>query len=260
MASKDEIIAKTNAAREARKLAREREAAAIKLQKSARGWLTRLRIGKDIKGVLDDILANEKNATSIELFKAARNYLLFCSPNMEEQELDRAEKLARVLVLSLDHDNPKKSYVAVALNKDLALAWISHMKTLLEFFCRNLNGINIESTIGQRQLSAWLGALIAFTATTTWKVFQKANLQSLKPGMEKLCQTFLTHLSTSPANLMQTMKKILLKGLAGSSSCKSSLRKTTLTAIMTLVTRPTASEKHLSGLILHILSVPGLSI
>ena len=37
MASKEEIIAKTNAAREARKLARDRESAAIRLQKSIRG-------------------------------------------------------------------------------------------------------------------------------------------------------------------------------------------------------------------------------
>ena len=38
MASKEEIIAKTNAAREARKLARDRESAAIRLQRSIRGW------------------------------------------------------------------------------------------------------------------------------------------------------------------------------------------------------------------------------
>ena len=41
------------------------------------------------------------------------------------------KKLARFLVLSLDYDNPKKSYVGVALNKEHALPWISHMKRLL---------------------------------------------------------------------------------------------------------------------------------
>ena len=117
--------------------------------------------------------------------------------------------------------------------------------------------MNVESVNGQRQLSAWLGALTAFTGTATWKVFQKPSLQNLAPGMEKLCQTFLSHLLTS-ASLMQTMKKLLLKGLAGNSSCKSLLKKTALTAILTLVTRPTLTEKHLSSLILQILSVPGL--
>ncbi len=132
MASKDEIIAKTNAAREARKLARDREIAAVRLQKSARGWLTRLRIGKNIRDELDQFLAQPKNMTSIELFKTVRNYLLFCShKSNQEDELNRMEKLARILVLSLDHDNTKKSYVGVALNKEYALTWISHMKSLL---------------------------------------------------------------------------------------------------------------------------------
>ncbi len=118
--------------------------------------------------------------------------------------------------------------------------------------------MNVESQIGQRQLSAWLGVLVAFTATTTWKVFQKPQLQSLAPGMEKLCQTFLSHLLNSAA-LMKTLKRLLLHGLAGSSTCKSLLKKTALTAIMTLVTRPTLTEKHLSSVILQILSIPGLT-
>ena len=118
--------------------------------------------------------------------------------------------------------------------------------------------MNVESANGQRQLSAWLGALLNFTAMTTWNVFQKPALSSLTPGMEKLCQTFLSHLLTGSANLMQTMKILLLKGLAGSASCKSNLKKTTLTAIMSLITRPSLKEKHLSAMILHIFSVPGL--
>ena len=52
----------------------------------------------------------------------------------QHQELDRTEKLARMLVQSLDHDNPKHSYVGVALNRDHSLAWISHMKSLLGMY------------------------------------------------------------------------------------------------------------------------------
>lgn len=132
MATKEEVIAKTNAAREARKLTRDRENAAIRLQKNTRGWLTRIRIAKNLRSNLDTILAEPKNFTSIELFKVVRNYLNFCaSEASRDLELDRMEKLARILVLSLDHDTPKKSYVGVALNKDHALSWISHMKVLL---------------------------------------------------------------------------------------------------------------------------------
>ena len=135
--SKEEIIAKTNAAREARQLARDREAAAIQLQKITRGWLTRLKIGNDVKEKLDSMLASPKNVNCIELYKSLRVYLLFCrreesvSVYVETAEFGRLEKIARFLVLSLDNDNPKKSYVGVALNKEHALAWISHMKTLL---------------------------------------------------------------------------------------------------------------------------------
>ena len=66
-------------------------------------------------------------------------------------------------------------------------------------------------------------------------------------------------LLTGPASLMQTMKTLLLKGLAGSASgSNSNLKKSTLTAILTLITRPSLTEKHLSAMILHIFSVPGL--
>ena len=75
---------------------------------------------------------NPNLATSIEVFRICRHYLLFCPTIAKShKELDRTEKLARMLVQSLDHDNPKKSYVGVALNRDHSLAWISHMKSLL---------------------------------------------------------------------------------------------------------------------------------
>ena len=255
MASKEEIIAKTNAAREARKLAREREAAAIHVQKCVRGWLVRLRIGKEIRQNLDKLLAQEQ-PISVELYKSVRRYQMVCRPQIcHESEFDRLDKLARVLIMSLDHEDPKKSYVGVALNKDHALSWISHMKSLLATFCHNISLINPESSNGQKHLSSWLGALTAFTKTTAWKVFQKPEYSALAKGMEKLTQTFLTHLTTS-ASMMQIMKGILLKGLA--KGYESHLKKTVLIAIMTLVTRPMPTEKHLSALIIHILSVPGL--
>jgi ubiquitin-protein ligase E3 B len=123
-------------------------------------------------------------------------------------------------------------------------------------FCSNLATVNIDSSAGQRQLSAWLGVLIAFTGTATWKVFKKPELSSLAPGMEKLCQTFLSHLVSS-ASLMQRLRTVLLKGLAGPTG-SSIIKKTVLTAVLTLAVRPIASDKQVSGLVLHILSVPGL--
>ena len=69
-----------------------------------------------------------------------------------------------------------------------------------ELFCKNISLVNVESANGQRQLSAWLGALLNFTATTTWNVFQKPAFSKLAPGMEKLCQAFLSHLLTGKQN------------------------------------------------------------
>ena len=252
MASKEEIIAKTNAAREARKLARDREAAAIHVQKCVRGFLVRLRIGKEIRQNLDVKLLEDQPKNSLELYKSVRRYQSVCRPQIRhESEFDRLDRLARVLILSLDQEDPKKSYVGVALNKDHVQSWISHMKSLLATFCHNISLINPESSQGQKHLSSWLGALTAFTKTTAWKVFQKPEYSALAKGMEKLSQTFLTHL-TSSASMMQIMKSILLKGLAKGS--ESHLKKTVLMAIMTLVTRPMPTEKHLSALIIHILS------
>ena len=89
MASKEEIIAKTNAAREARKLAREREAAAIHVQKCVRGWLVRLRIGKEIRQNLDKLLAQEQ-PISVELYKSVRRYQMVCRPQIcHESELGK---------------------------------------------------------------------------------------------------------------------------------------------------------------------------
>ena len=72
--SKEEVIAKTNAAREARQLARDREAAAVQLQKITRGWLTRLKIGNDVKEKLDSMLASPKNVNCMGFFESAHKY------------------------------------------------------------------------------------------------------------------------------------------------------------------------------------------
>ena len=130
------------------------------------------------------------------------------------------------------------------------------LKSFPALFCTNISQIKLDSTIGQNQLSAWLGALVAFTATTTWKVFQKPSLANLAPGMEKLCQTFLSHLVAS-ADLMRTMKLVMMKGTSGNVI---NLKKTAITAIVTITTRPALTEKHLNSLILYTFSIPGMLI
>lgn len=48
---------------------------------------------------------------------------------------ERLERLCRYLLASLESESPKLSYIGVALNKDLSITWIRHMKLLLYKCC-----------------------------------------------------------------------------------------------------------------------------
>ena len=68
-----------------------------------------------------------------------------------------------------DSDSPKTSYVGVALTKDHAIVWISHMKKLLSLCLEQLSlaGSKLDSVSGvasAKHLSSWLSFLVAFTS------------------------------------------------------------------------------------------------
>lgn len=258
--SKEAFLASTKAAREARKMERQREMAVVLLQSSTRGWLTRLKLDREMKVELDKIISKTSNFNSLEFYTKLKNYVTFCHPQ-KVSETERLEKVARLLVQSLEEESPKKSYVGVALNKDHALAWISHMKTLLGLFSGRLsNSMQLESASGQRHLSAWLGALVAFTSTATWRLLKAPNMAKLETGMDRLCQNFLGHLVHS-AGLLQALKGVLLNGLCGPTG-KNILKRGALMAALTLAVRPVVagnmSDNLLSLFLVQVLSVPGL--
>ncbi len=64
-----------------------------------------------------------------------------------------------------DSENPKMSYVGVALTKDHALVWISHMKILLTLGLEQLSlAGSVSGAASAKKLSAWLSFLVAFTS------------------------------------------------------------------------------------------------
>jgi hypothetical protein len=99
--SKEAFLESTKAAREARKAGRDREKAAVKLQSAIRGWLTRIRIEKDVRKNVDSVFgtgSDKPTATALEMYRMARNFLIFCKPR---KDTDRLERICRVLVTSL---------------------------------------------------------------------------------------------------------------------------------------------------------------
>lgn len=48
---------------------------------------------------------------------------------------ERLERLCRYLLASLESESPKFSYIGVALNKELSISWIRHIKLLLYKCC-----------------------------------------------------------------------------------------------------------------------------
>lgn len=71
---------------------------------------------------------------SVDVYHAASRFLsLFKEKSPAYSE--RLEYLCRYLLASLESENPKLSYIGVALNKDHSIAWIRHIKLLLYRCC-----------------------------------------------------------------------------------------------------------------------------
>lgn len=71
---------------------------------------------------------------STDVYYAASRFLSLFKENSPAYS-QRLEHLCRYLLASLESENPKLSYIGVALNKDLSIAWIRHIKLLLYKCC-----------------------------------------------------------------------------------------------------------------------------
>ena len=281
MSNREAVLAEAKAAREARKADREKDVAVIKIQSIVRGFLQRRNLEKETKGNVDKLAhkdlenseteSQELKPTAIELYNITQRYLTFSAKSLLEDrkcdpdDLDRFERLCRVISGTLKEDSPKYSYISIAINKDKtkARSFIEHLKMLLAIACKQLNiktnGLRLDNRRGQKISATLLSLLLFFTNTNTWQMLQNPKFSALTAGMKILCKTLIEHLVNN-GQLFQNLKSFLLFGLAKGG--KAVLPKTSLVAAMTLAVRPIIemnfSDKTVSLFLLHILSVPGI--
>ena len=199
MSHREAFLAETKAAREARKADRNREIAAVKIQSTLRGWLQRTRLEKEIIGKVDNIskkvsqsvdgagVSEEQKPTALELYHVTQSYLAFAARSLVDEskkcaaeDLDRFERMCRIISGTLKEESPKYSYISMAINKDKykARAFIEHLKKLLTIGCKQLNirsnGLRLDNRRGQKISATLLGLLLFFTNTNTWQMLQNS--------------------------------------------------------------------------------------
>lgn len=170
---------------------------------------------------------------------------------------DRLERLCRYLIASLESESPKTSFIGVALNKDLSIPWIRHIKLLLYECCEHMQKLKPENHSESVSLALYLHTLVAFTSPNTWALLKSKTLASFKTGMTQLCSNIMGVLVQK--GFFQALRTVLIKG-----TCRTHviLKPISLKAIVTLSTRPLISgnfsENLLSMFVVQILSMPAL--
>lgn len=97
---------------------------------------------------------------------------------------------------SLESDSIKLSYIGVALSKEHAIAWISHVKDILWKCCDYLDDLRPEFPADMRTILLYLHTLVTFTSTSTWILLRAKHMEMLKPGLNQLCANIMGHLFT----------------------------------------------------------------
>jgi len=111
---------------------------------------------------------------------------------------------SRYIVLSLDNDSLKFSYISVALTKDHAINWISHVKEILSICLNYLTNLQQKSS-DSSFLHTLLHMIVSFTSTSQWcAIHSSSSLQGLKAGLERLAENFVAHLLNE--NVFNTMQ------------------------------------------------------
>lgn len=174
-------------------------------------------------------------------------------PGQEE----RFGKLLRYVVTSLGSDNPRTSYIGVFLVKEHSVAWVRHIKRLVGRASILLGGLTTDHPDYHKQSAFLVLVLISFTATNTWRILKNKALANLAPHMNQICHSVAG--SIIEKGLMKHLNTLLLNGLAGS---KLKMKRTTLSAVMSLALRPVEYSSYSASLVstylLNILSVPGI--
>ncbi|KAH1003133.1 ubiquitin-protein ligase E3B isoform X1 [Dendroctonus ponderosae] len=247
---KGDFLELTKAAREERALEKRREAAAVLLQASVRGWLARLKFAGAILEEFDRALPDQCTKPAPEVYQLGVRLLLVWRKG---RDTERFAKLCRYLVASLDCDSPKLSYVGVALGKEHVLQWIAHMNRVLWTCCVYLNDLKPELAADMKAIVLFLHVLVAFTSTNTWAVLKIKAMAPLRGGMNQLCANLMGQLFHKGFYLV--LKGLLIRGLGR-------LKAASVSAVITLGLRPLVSanfsDKFMTIFLINVLAVPAL--
>ncbi|XP_060881517.1 ubiquitin-protein ligase E3B [Metopolophium dirhodum] len=229
--SKMQFIEQTRAARVERANDRKREQSAILVQSLVRGWLVRKRTRNLILQQFDEMFENINDLKpAITVYLSVKKFLTYWD---EKRDRQRFEKLCRYIILSLECDAIKRSYISVALTSEHAVNWISHVKEILSICLTYLTKLQPKSLDDSSFLHTLLHMIVSFTSTSRWcAIHSNISLQGLKPGLERLTENLIAHLLNK--NVFNTMQTLLITGLSG---IKILLKPVAMTAIMTICWR-----------------------
>jgi ubiquitin-protein ligase E3 B len=129
----------------------------------------------------------------LHIYHAASHYLLIAKSDdiNDDDGRERLENLCRYLLVSIEAESPKLSYVAVALNKDHSLSWIRHIKKLLYKCCTLMDSLKPETHRDTVSLALVLRILIGFTCPNSWAILRSKQLSVMKPAMQQVCNNVL---------------------------------------------------------------------
>ncbi|XP_050304811.1 ubiquitin-protein ligase E3B [Anthonomus grandis grandis] len=259
--SKGHFLEHTKAAREERALEKHKEKAVIVIQSNVRGWLTRQKFTNEILKDFDNFIPNlpenflkPEMKPAIEIYRHSLRLLLIWK---KERDKERFERLCRYLVVSLESESLKNSYVGVAFNKELVIKWISHMNNILWKCCEYLEELKPELSSDMKNIVLYLHMLVSFTSTNTWMIFKNKNMEVFRGGMNQLCANLMGQLLHK--GFYVVLKNLLIRGLC---RVKIAFKAVSISAILTLSLRPLVSasfsEKFMTIFLINVLSVPAL--
>nr|XP_018915602.1 PREDICTED: ubiquitin-protein ligase E3B [Bemisia tabaci] len=254
---KQTFLEQTKAARAERAFEKKREEAAVRIQAHVRGWSARNSFTKTILDEFDENAPDIQDTWKKPSLSLYRVFSRFLSVWKKERDKQRFEKLCKYLVVSLKSESVKFSYIGVPMNKEYALSWIDQIKKILSICCTYLEELHPESSADKKTIICFLHTLVAYTSTNTWVALAHPNFEKLRPGMNQLCANIMGHLVSH--GFYTTLKTLLMRGLSRS---KVVLTNISLSALLTLATRPlfssNLSDNLVSIFLVQILSVPAL--
>lgn len=258
---KSNFLEQTKAARDDRAQEKTRHGAVIKIQAVVRGFLARQRLKRTIKNEITDLLQRPtsedgdykpKLKSAIEVYKIINNFFYKFK---EQDDKETFLYLCRYLLCSMESEDIKVCYIAVALKKEFVLSWIQQVKDINWKCCCYLKDIKPENHTDFNTMMLLLRVLIVFTSTSTWKIVKAT--PALAPGLNQLCNNIMGDLNTR--GLYPILQNLLTRGL---SRTKCAFNQTSLSAVVTIALRPLVaanfSDNLLTVFVLHIMAVPAI--